>query len=332
MSDTKLQEEAMEETIAPILTRIVEAEEWLERAGGLTFTKYGLGAWSPSKIKMLEKCPLQFLLKYILKVRPDDDYIQDTSMADVGTTGHRILEHVVQGKSLDEAYALTKKEMCNIDPEDRKKGGCYLTEDQWINDILPIENSIIAFKERLDNFERNTPVKRKLTELKLGVTKDWKPTTFFAKDVYFRGIIDLVIEIDQGPGFLPDALIIDHKSGGGDFSTSTRNYQQQLDAYKPLYHFGYQKTSGITAGINFIRAGTAGYDEYADKEEIENKLVKKVEWIIQGAVDTTIERGFFKHVRGSHCQYCEFDIPCKAKVLKDFELSTKKYFSIKEVK
>lgn len=317
-------------TTPAILTRINDAEKKLD-SEGLSFSKYGLGAWSASKLKMLEKCPYQFYLKYILKVKPDDDFVQDTSMADIGTTAHRILEHLVLGKSIDEAYALAKKEHCDVDPTTVKKGHAVLTREQWDNSIITLENSIIQFKEKLEVFERNNKVRAKFTELRLGVTRDWKPTTFFASNVYFRGIIDLVLEIEFDPREAPDALIIDHKHGGGEFG-GVKNYQQQLDTYKPLYHFGKRKTSGIQAGIHFIKAGNTAYDEYDDSQTIEKSLVSKIEWLIDGAIDTVKELGYFKHIRGNHCKYCEFDQQCKEGVLKPNELSTKKYFEIKEEK
>jgi hypothetical protein len=322
----------MEPIVQPaIIKRITDAEEKLEASGGLQFHKYGVGAWSASKLKMLEKCPYQFYLNYILKVKPDDDYVQDTSMADVGTTAHRILEHVVLGKSIDEAYALTKKEHCNVDFLTIKKGHAVLSEEKWAESIVTLEGSIMAFKEKLETFERNHTINRKLTELRLGVTRDWKPTTFFADNVYFRGIIDLIIEIETEPGYAPDGLIIDHKHGGGEFGGGVRNYEQQLDIYKPLYHFGYRKLSGATAGINFIKAGHTAYGEYDDAETIEKKLLSKLEWLIEGAIDTVKELGFFKHIRGNHCQYCVFNDQCKAGDLKKNELSTKKYFEIKKI-
>lgn len=315
-----------------ILDRIRDAEEKLESSGGLAFNKYGLGAWSASKLKMLEKCPYQFYLKYILKVKPDDDFVQDTAMADIGTTAHRILEHVVLGKTVDAAFAVTKTEHCNVDPSTVRKGHAILSEDQWNNSIITLESSIIAFKEKLDTFERNNRVKRKLTELRLGVTKDWKKTTFFADNVYFRGIVDFVLEVEFDPRQPPDILIIDHKHGGGEFGGGVRNYEQQLDTYKPLYHKGYQKVSGATAGIHFIKASNTVYGEYSDAEEIENRLINKLEWLIEGAIDTVKELGYFKHIRGAHCKYCEFDQHCKPGELKANELSTKKYFEIKEIK
>lgn len=316
-----------------ILTRINDAEKNLEDSGGLKWDKYNLGAWSPSKLKMLEKCPYQFYLKYVLKVKPDDDYVQDTSMADIGTVAHRILEHVVLGKSVTDAYSAAKKEHCDLPPFDDwipKKGHAMLSKEQWETSIIPLEANIITFSEKLEGFARNNKIKRMLTELRLGVTKDWKPTTFFASNVYFRGIIDLIIEIDANPGYAPDGLIIDHKHGGGEFGASTKNYQQQLDIYKPLSHFGHSKLSGAQAGIHFIKAGVTAYDEYVDAETIETRLMRKVEWLLEGAIDTVTEIGYLKHIRGNHCKYCEFDRECKPGLLKENELSTKKYFMIKE--
>jgi CRISPR/Cas system-associated exonuclease Cas4 (RecB family) len=312
-----------------ILKRIADAEKQFEEPGSLKFDKYGMAPWSASKLKALEKCPYQFYLKYILKVKPDDDFVQDTFMADVGTSAHKILEYVVLGKSIDDAYAAAKFDHCDVPIERLKKGTANLTQTQWEMSILPLETNIIAFKEKLEAFERNNKIKRMLTELKLGVTKDWKPTTFFGNNVFFRGVIDLIIEIETEPGYAPDGLIIDHKHGGGEFGGGVKNYSQQLDIYKPLYHYGHQKTTGIQAGIHFIKAGHTAYDDYTHASEIETALVKKLEWLIQGAIDTIKETQlYFKHIRGNHCKYCEFDKECKAGSLKENELSTKKYFKI----
>jgi CRISPR/Cas system-associated exonuclease Cas4 (RecB family) len=60
--------------------------------------------------------------------------------------------------------------------------------------------------------------------------------------------------------------------------------------------------------------------------------MKKVEWLLEGAIDTVKEIGYLKHIRGSHCKYCEFDQQCKPGLLKEHELSTKKYFMMKEEK
>ena len=313
-----------------MLERIKHAEDNIESTGAFPLSKYSVGAWSPSKLKMLTKCGYQFYLKYILKVK-NEEFVQDTQLADAGTIGHRILEHIILGRDVDEAFRLTKKETCEVDPELIKRGKPNVSEQFWNERIIDIEANVISFKERIETFERNNKVTAKYTELNLGVTRDWKKTTFFAKDVYFRGIIDLCLEIDANPGYHPDLLILDHKNGGGDFAKSTKNYQTQLDAYKPLYHYGFKNISNATAGIHFIRAGTFVYDEGNDHSEISGKLKNNIEWDIDGAIEGTIEKGYFKHVAGNHCTYCEFAGLCKSKALKENELSTKKYFPINRI-
>lgn len=313
-----------------MLERIAKVETFIESAGGVEMNKYALGPWSSSKLKMAEKCPFQFYLQYVLKIKPDPDHVQDTELADVGTTCHKILEYVVMGHDIPEAFRLAKRDHCEV--EDNKPGNANISQALWDEKVVNTEASIIAFKERLDAFARNNNIKEKLTELRLGVTKDWKPTGFFSKDVYFRGIIDLILFMDNGPGQPDDALIIDHKTGGGEFSNSLKNYDQQLNTYKPLVHYGLRKVAGSQSGINFIRAQKLIMGEYDDASEIETVHVRKLEWLLSAAVDRIKELGYFKHVRGSHCVYCVFNEKCKSGELKPVELGTKKWFAIKEEK
>lgn len=315
-----------------LITRIKDAEKRIENSnlGTIEMNKYALGPWSPSKLKMAEKCPFQFYLQYILKVKPDESTVIDTSLADIGTTAHRILEHVVLGKSVQEAFRLAKLEHCDVDPETVKAGHAIISNEQWEESVLNLEMSITGFKEKLDRFAQKNNIKKVLTELRLGVTKDWKPTTFFANNVYFRGIIDLLLLIDTGPEYHPDMLIIDHKTGGGEFG-GLKNYEQQLDCYKPMVHFAVQKCSGGQSGINFIRADRLVLGDYTDAHEIETRLVQKLEWLLSCAVDNMKELGFFKHIRGAHCTYCAFNEQCKAGDLKQIEKSTEKWFEIKKV-
>jgi hypothetical protein len=319
---------------AELIKRINEAEEKIanSNAGTVLLDKYSLGPWSPSKLKTAEKCPFQFYLQYILKVKNDEAVEQDTLLADIGTSAHKILEHIVLGKNVEDAYKAAKFEHCDTLPEDRKKGGAYLTPEQWESEVIPMEYNIIQFKERLDKFFEKVKVKKALTELRVAVTKDWKPTSFFANNVYFRGIIDLVLLIDTGPTYRPDMLIIDHKSGGGEHSNSLKNYEQQLNAYLPLFHYGVEKVSGGQVGVNFIRAGKLITNNYVDAETIETDMVQRLEWLLTCAIDSIKEKGFFKHIRGPHCTYCPFDPQCKAGELKEIEKGTKKYFEIKEIK
>lgn len=274
-------------------------------------TKYELGPWSISKLKCLQKCPFQFYLKYILKIKVPEDVMgkQDSLSADVGSAAHRILELVVIGKTIPASYASAKKEFVPS----------KLTEEQWKEHVETLEMSVISFQERIQKLERNYKIKRLFTELRLGVTKDWEATEFFADDVYFRGIIDLVIQLDN-----LDIIILDHKTGGGE--AGIKYYEEQLNSYKPLFHFGKTPIEGAQAGVHFIKAADVKMGFFSSKAEVEKKLVNELEWSLEGAVEAVKELGFFKHIRGNQCKWCEYNEACKPGDLKSIELDTKRFF------
>lgn len=282
----------------------------------LKLNKYDLGPWSISKLKVLRKCAFQFYLKYILKIKIPDDVAgkPDTVSADVGSAAHLILEHVMCGRSIQEAYKLARKEF----------GPDKLTDELWAERVETLEVSIMAFKDRMDALGRRHKIKRVFTELRIGVTKDWEPTGFFAKDVYIRGVIDLIVQLEDGV-----ILIIDHKHGGGD--GSLKPYEDQLNSYKVLFHFGVNPVKGAQSYIHFVKAGEVKPSYLSDVEEIEGKLKDMLEWDIEGAIDAVSETGFFKHKRGPYCQWCDFDAICKSKELKPLELGTRRFFEIKKV-
>jgi hypothetical protein len=280
-----------------------------------------LGPWSHSKLKVLEKCPLQFYLKYILKVKlpPQLAANQDTTLADVGSAAHKILELVFFGHTVANAYAMAKTEFVPS----------KLTEELWVERIEGVEYNITQFKDRIDNFKKRNKVKKVYTELRLGVTREWKATKFFAADVWFRGVVDFVIMLDNG-----DAMILDWKYGP-PAAAGIRNYKQQLDSYKPMINFGLTPIKGATSGVGFIREGEIILDEFTNKEDIEGKLKNMMEFNVQGAIDSVSEDKHFAHRVGNHCKYCEFAPWCKAKKadgnLKDLEKGTSKFFEIKKV-
>lgn len=283
----------------------------------LRMDMFGFGAWSISKLKVLEKCPFQFFLKYVLKIKVPEAVggKADTLSADVGSAAHRILELLMKGKNTEDAFKATKSEFVP------KK----LTEEQWVEHVETVEHPVQSFKDRMDSFFVRNPVKRVLPEMKVGVTADFESCAFFDDDAFFRGIIDLMIELENN-----DAIIIDHKTGGG--LGSIRPYQNQLNSYKVLYHKGVSPIRGAQAGIHYIRAQDIKLDNYTSKADIEGKLITELKWNLDNAVSVVKDIGFFKHIRGSHCKWCEFDcVGCKSGELKPIELSTKKVIPIKAI-
>lgn len=277
-----------------------------------------LGPWSNSKYKSLKKCPFQFYLKYILKFKiPDELQNQsDPLSANVGKAAHEILESILLGKSVDKAYLITKKNYVDKN---------VIALSDWEGKVEALRYNIQKFSERIEQFNRVNPVKRVLTELRLAVTRDFQPTGFFSDDVWLRGVIDLVMILES-----MDAVIIDHKTGGGQGPVTP--YTEQLDWYKVLFHFGLQKSRGIQTGIHFIGEGDVKMAAYSEASEIENNLKNTLVMSLEGAIEMLKDKGYFKHVRGNYCKWCEYDnIGCKSGELKQLELSTKKWISIKVI-
>jgi hypothetical protein len=286
----------------------------------VNLTPLGLGPWSHSKLKMLQKCPFQFYLKYIIKAKVTA-IVPISIVTETGKAAHRILELTVLGKSIEDAFKTVRKEYAEL-----------LSDDAWQNGdghenggVGRAEYSITMFMEKLTAFERANPVKRFIPELRIGVTKDWEPTGFFAEDVYFRGVIDLIIQLKNG-----DVLFLDHKFGPPAVM-GTRNFQDQLDTYKVLFSKGIEPYGDGQSGVHFIRDGEIVMGTMTSKADIENTLQNRVEFSIKGAVDKTVELGYFKHIAGSQCAWCDYNSICKQGLIKDLELDSKKWFQIKSI-
>lgn len=275
---------------------------------GISFTPEGLGPWSHSKLKVLRSCPLKFYLQYIIKQEPQEKP-PISVITETGKAAHRILELYVGGKSLEQAYATTRAEFKNT-----------LTDEQWVENIESIEYNVMKFKQRVDDFEASHGVKRILQELRIGVTKDWEPTGFFADDVFFRGVIDLAIQLKDD-----NVILIDHKYGTSQVQ-GMRNFNEQLDTYRVLFHAGISPTKGSQVAIHHIKEGEVSMGESKFTEDTHQDLRNKIEFFIQSAIDRVLEIGYFKHIAGSACKYCDYARECKSGQLKEQEKATAKWF------
>lgn len=252
-----------------------------------------LGPWSISTLKSLEKCPLQFLLTKGLKVKAPEVLTEDSYVTYVGRAAHVWAEHIVRGESFDAAKKIA-----------HEKHFHEVTDKYW-HLVEDLTGNMLSFKQRLDDFGARNPIKDMHPELRLGLTKDFKKTDFFGKDVYFRGVIDLPIHLEAN-----DALILDHKLGG-DPSWGIRNYKRQLNTYKVMYHFGFRKIRGAQSGIHFLKEGEILTDAYSSKDEIENDFAPSIWMDIKDAVRNVQTVGKFNYGRGTQCSYCNFRQLCE---------------------
>lgn len=263
----------------------------------IILSPYGFGAWSPSKIKSLQ-CPLKFLLKSVLKafcevpVDVNDPKYADQFLSSIGTTAHSTLEFMVKGHSFEEAYH--KSKALHFDK---------VTADQW-HRVEALGPNIQHFMIRIERFGVENPIQEMHTELKFALDESWKPCSFFSKNAYFRGVIDLPIILKNR-----DSLVIDHKHGGSA-KYGVGHHAQQLRSYAIAAVTHFRDIRGVTPMIHFIQEGEVAKDEYASKDKILNEYTKSVDSAIHGSIDFLKSCGSFKHIRGNYCDYCEFKPIC----------------------
>src|SRR5210317_2264920 len=105
-----------------------------------------------------------------------------------------------------------------------------------------------------DYIGEGTPIPKKIDEQKLGLTADLEPCSFFAKDVWFRGIVDLAI-IDEETGV---GWIIDYKTGKS--AKYADKGQLELMALTIFKH--YPEVTKLNAGLLFVIAKSLVKAEY----------------------------------------------------------------------
>jgi hypothetical protein len=98
----------------------------------------------------------------------------------------------------------------------------------YIKDDTPLPAQFAFLKDTLDALKAKPG--RKLCEHEMGVTKDLKPCGFMSKDVWVRGIADLLIIDDDNL----TAKVVDYKSGNNKYPDRE---QLRLMALMVFAHF-----------------------------------------------------------------------------------------------
>jgi hypothetical protein len=186
--------------------------------------------WSFSKMEAAETCPAQFRHKHVVKTTA----APATSDTKVGIHAHEVLEHRVLGKTAKEARILAASKTP------------LTTQEQEALHMM--EESIEDFLRRFDGFCKAQGVTRILTEVAWGFTATYQPASFFAKDVYFRGKLDVGVLTRNN-----DLYVIDHKSGVAKQLADDPKKQQQLQAYGVLALPNLPDIGGVRGGIHFMQ-------------------------------------------------------------------------------
>jgi hypothetical protein len=127
----------------------------------------------------------------------------------------------------------------------------------YIKDNQPVPGKFAEFEPILQSL-RDKPGD-KHCELKLGLTADLEPCGFFAKNVWFRGVVDLLI-IDGDRAF-----IVDYKTG----KSAKYADPDQLELMALTVFAHYPQVKEAKAGLVFVIADTVikeNYDEGSRQE------------------------------------------------------------------
>ena len=208
-------------------------------------------AWSYSSIKTFEQCPKKY---FHLKVAKD---VKDEpgEAADYGTAVHLAAEEFIRdGKPIPEKFSFMKP---ILEPLAAKQG-------------------------------------EKHTEMRLGVAKTeegFAPTTFFGNDVWYRGIVDLLI-LDGNKGWM-----IDYKTG----KNAKYADMKQLDLMAGALFIKYPGLNVIKSGLAYVVSQEFPQKVHYRKHLDEYMSVFEDELDL---LDAAMENGVFNAKTSPLCGWC----------------------------
>jgi PD-(D/E)XK nuclease superfamily len=164
-----------------------------------------------------------------------------------------------------------------VDPNsDQKNYGTefHLSAEEFIRDGKPLPKKFEFAYEPLELLRKRKG--KHLCENKLGLTRSLQPCDFFSKDVWWRGIVDLIILQDDV------AYVVDYKTG----RTSKYADTKQLEIMSLAVFKHYPQIKKIKAGLLFVVANDFIKADYEQKDsaiywqgwiENTNRLEKSIE-------------------------------------------------------
>ena len=115
----------------------------------------------------------------------------------------------------------------------------HLAAEEYIRDGKPLPKGHEQFKNMLDALNRIEGDKH--CELKMALTEDLKPTEFLAKDVWVRGIADLIIINGE------NARVVDYKTGSAKYPDTG-----QLELMALMLFAYYPEIQNVKAALVFM--------------------------------------------------------------------------------
>ena len=215
-------------------------------------------AWSYSRVNSFKQCPKKY---YHLYVKKD---VKDTGSV---ATRYGTLVHTAAEEYIKDGKDLPKK-----------------------SDFM--QRTLNAF----NNIEGD-----KHCEIRLGVAKyddAYEPTKFFAKDVWYRGIADLLILNED------KAYLIDYKTGKSANYADTK----QLDLLAGAVFINFPEVKKIKSALSFVvcnkfiaKEHTA--DMYKSYINVFDELLERIEVAAKEDVWNAVESGLCKFCPVTSCEH-----------------------------
>jgi len=252
------------------------------------------GPWSTSKAQLAMRCSFGFRAKYVHKVK--GKALPTSSPARIGKAAHAALEWVLSGR-----YELKESLL--------KAALNHMLTTNEMDDLFAMSYNMNGFMKRMEKFKADKNVVDQQVELRFGLTQDFRPTKFFGKDVFFRGVWDLVFLSDT-PNIGKYLIVIDHKSGEPQDDIS--KYLAQLNTYSLAGIFLYPDVRGIQTALNYILADRLTWAGARSLDSIRAELIPWfVEFINQAGAAAEVEIAR----KGWWCAYCDHTQHCPLKKL-----------------
>jgi hypothetical protein len=244
--------------------------------------------WSISKLSVAAQCPLKFYLNYVVKKKIEK---RDSTALIVGKAVHEILEHMLRNNDWQHAYNLATAKQ-------------NLTTAE-IDLILGMKPDIFTFLDLLNTFRERHSIELIHIEKKMGMDSNLKSTGFFSKNVFFRGVIDLVLF----PDHTSDIVVIDHKTGK---VKSTESYATQLRCYTILAKVLYPSLTHAICGVHHLQASNESKVLFTSKSSIVD-IQPHWEMLVEYINNATRNTHNFKQTKtGWWCNFCDYQIGCPA--------------------
>jgi len=190
--------------------------------------------WSVSKADSISRCQRQYQFRYINKVKEEAKH----AASRIGTATHAVLEVALATSGSD------LKELAEKAAKDNE----LVSEE--VRELETKLASIQDFVGRIRKFKAQHSVERELFEHKLAITSEFKPTAFFGRDAFLRGVMDhAMITSDK------IMVIIDHKTGR---KKPIVEHSTQFFAYMLMAVSNFSDIAGVQCAINYV--GTDSVD------------------------------------------------------------------------